>query len=149
MVFDHYEVKEIQAELLRGGGIATEKVRHADLVSFTCLKAFAFDQRYELKDAHDLVFCIENAEGGVEAATKAFQAARAGKHGEVVNEVLAILAKRFTDDGATEGYRKDGPVTVGKFEIEGEEADVRDTRVLRQRQVSDLIAGLLKKIGSR
>jgi DNA-binding transcriptional ArsR family regulator len=32
-------------------GIATERVKHADIVSFTCLKAFAFDQRFERKDA--------------------------------------------------------------------------------------------------
>lgn len=147
MVFDHYEVKEIQAELLRGGGLATEKIRHADLVSFTCLKTLAFDQRYEFKDAHDIVFCIQNAEGGTEAAVKAFQAARKGKHGKVVEEVLGILAKRFADEGTTEGYRKDGPVAVAKFEIEGGDEEVREARALRQRDVSELIARLLKEIG--
>jgi hypothetical protein len=30
------------------------------LVSFTSLKAFAF-QRFERKDAHDLIYCIEHA----------------------------------------------------------------------------------------
>lgn len=147
MVFDQFEVKEISAELLGENGIATENVRHADLVSFTCLKAFALDQRHERKDAHDIIYCIENADGGLEAAAKKFQSARQGKHAKVVDEALGILKKRFADDGKTEGYRRDGPVAVARFEVDGEEDDVRDARVLRQRQVSDLIMRFLKAIG--
>ena len=82
MVFDHHEVKEISAELLGDDGVATEKIRHADIVSFTCLKAYALDQRYERKDAHDLVYCIEHYEGGLEAAAQAFRDAMGGKHKE-------------------------------------------------------------------
>lgn len=147
MVFDHFEVKEIQAELLGENGVATENVRYADLVSFTCLKAFALDQRNERKDAHDIIFCVENADGGLEAAAKKFQSAREGKHAKVVDEALAILGKRFADDGKTEGYRKDGPVAVARFEIDGEGGEVREGRLLRQRQVSNLIMRLLKAIG--
>jgi hypothetical protein len=147
MVFDHYEVKEIRAQLLGEKGIAIEKVRHADLVSFTCLKAYALDQRYEPKDAHDLVFCIENADGGLDAAAEMFRSARKGKHGKVVEEVLGILAKRFAGDDSTEGYRKDGPVAVAKFEIEGDGPDVREAQLRRQRDVTDLIERLLKAIG--
>ena len=80
MVFDHHEVKEISAELLRNDGVATETIRHADIVSFTCLKSYALDQQHERKDAHDLVYCLEHYEGGPEAAAKAFQAALKGKH---------------------------------------------------------------------
>ena len=43
IVFDLHQVVEIRAELLGGDGTATEIVKHANLVSFTCLKAFAFD----------------------------------------------------------------------------------------------------------
>jgi hypothetical protein len=146
MVFDHYEVKEIRAELLGERGVAVENVRHADLVSFTCLKAFALDQRDEPKDAHDLIFCVENGDGGLGTAAKKFQSARKGKHGQVVEQALRILAKRFTDDGATEGYRKDGPVAVARFEIGGDGEGVREARLLRQREASDLIARLLKSI---
>jgi hypothetical protein len=147
MVFDHYEVKEIRAELLGVRGVAVEKVRHADLVSFTCLKAFALDQRDEPKDAHDLIFCVENGDGGLEAAAKKFQSARSGRHGKVVEEALRILAKRFTDDGVTEGYRKDGSVAVARFEIGGDGEGVREVRLLRQREASDLIARFMKAIG--
>ncbi len=143
MVFDHHQVKEIRAELLGERGIAVETIRHADIVSFTCLKAFALDQRDEPKDAHDIVYCLENAEEGLEAAATKFQAARAGKHGKVIDQALAILRKRFTGDGTTEGYRKDGSVAVARFEIDGEGPDVREFRVIRQRDASDLIMRFL------
>lgn len=64
IVFDLHQVTEIQAELLGGNGIVTEHIKHANLVSFTCLKSFAFDQRFERKDAHDLIYCIEHATEG-------------------------------------------------------------------------------------
>jgi hypothetical protein len=147
MVFDLHEEKEIRAELLGGGGVAIEKVRHADLVSFTCLKAFALDQRHENKDAHDLVFCIENVEGGLDKAAEAFRSARTGKWGKVVEEAIAILRKRFADDGETEGYRKDGSVAAARFEIDGDDPEAREARARRQRDVSDLIGRLLKAIG--
>ena len=146
MVFDHHEEKEIRAELLGEKGVAIEKVRYADIVSFTCLKAFALDQRQENKDAHDIVYCLENMEGELDAAAKKFKEARAGKHPEVIDQALAILSKRFADDGVTEGYRKDGSVAAARFEIDGEGEEVRDRRVLRQREVSDLIMRFLKAV---
>ena len=146
MVFDHHEVKEISAELLGNDGVATETIRHADIVSFTCLKAYALDQRHERKDAHDLVYCIEHFGGGVEAAAKAFQDALDGKHKETVEEALQILKKHFADAEKIEGYTKDGPVAVAKFEM-GDVEGLRDARILRQREAADLIMRLLKEIG--
>jgi hypothetical protein len=70
IVFDLHQVVEIQAELLGGNGVATEKIKHANLVSFTCLKSFAFDQRFERKDAHDLIYCIEHAPEGINAVAR-------------------------------------------------------------------------------
>ncbi|HOW48564.1 MAG TPA: hypothetical protein PLB26_13030, partial [Rubrivivax sp.] len=148
IVFDLYQVAEIRAELLGGNGVATERVKHADIVSFTCLKAFAFDQRFERKDAHDLVYCIEHAPEGLDTVVAAFARALAGKHAAVVREALDILRRRFADEEATEAYRKDGPVAVAKFELgEGDDAGQREARVLRQRQASDLIDRLLSGIG--
>lgn len=147
MVFDHYQTKKIRAELLGGNGVAIEKLRYADLVSFTCLKAFAFDQRHERKDAYDLVYCIEHAPGGPDAAAEAFGIARQGKHAAVIKKALGILKTRFTDDATTEGYRKDGPVAVAKFELgEAEDDETRDVRALRQRNVSDLVGRVLSRI---
>ena len=126
----------------------TEEVKHADIVSFTCLKAFAFDQRYERKDAHDLIYCLENAPERMDAVAPEFRDALAGKHGAVIKDALSILVKRFATDDKSEGYRKDGPVAVARFELgEGEDAAQREQRLLRQRQVTDVIEQLIKKIG--
>jgi hypothetical protein len=149
IVFDQHQVTEIRAELLGGNGVAVERVKHANLLSFTCLKAFALDQRNERKDAHDLVYCVEHAPGGLDAAAGVFRRELAGKHGEVVHAALSILRNRFASDDKTEGYRKDGAVAVAKFELaEGDDAVARGSRLLRQREVSDLIERLLKRIES-
>ena len=145
MVFDHYETREIVAELLGGDGIATETIRYADIVAFTGLKAYALDQRHEFKDAHDLVYCIANADGGVDAVAGAFQSARTGEHAGIIAEVLGILRKHFADDAGVEGYLKDGPVAVAKFEV-GEDPELREARILRQRAVSELIMRFLAAV---
>jgi hypothetical protein len=106
MVFDHHEVKEIRAEPLGEKGVAIEKVRHADLVSFTCLKAFALDQRHEPKDAHDMN-CLENAEGGLEAAAKKFRNAREGSMGK---SLRTRLPSCFADDVPRRATVRTGPL---------------------------------------
>ena len=148
IVFDLYQVTEIQADLLGDNGVAVEKVRHANLVSFTCLKSFAFDQRFERKDAHDLIYCIEHAAEGIDAVAEAFRRELHGKHGAVLREALEILRRRFAQDERIEGYRKDGPVSVAKFELgESDDPEQREARALRQRQASDVIDRLLARIG--
>jgi hypothetical protein len=148
IVFDMHQITEIEAELLGGDGIAVERIKHANLVSFTCLKAFAFDQRFERKDAHDLLYCLEHAPEGADAVAQAFREERDRKHGEVVKSALAILRTRFAQMGETEGYRKDGPVAVAKFELgESDEPEQREARALRQREASDVIERLLARIG--
>ncbi|MCW1432002.1 antitoxin [Novosphingobium sp. JCM 18896] len=147
MVFDLHDQVEITAELLNGGGRATEVVRFADIVSFTCLKAFAFDQRAEPKDAHDLVYCLEHYEGGQEALYGAFSAAMEGEHGAVIREALGRLAVRFSDANPDESYLRDGPTAVARFE--DDDADVetepepRDRRILRQRRAADVMKEFL------
>ena len=148
MVFDLHETKEITAELLNGGGRATEVVRHADIVSFTCLKAFAFDQRFERKDAHDLVYCIENYEGGVDAVHAAFFVALEGKHCDVIHQAIELLKVRFCDPNPDESYLRDGPVAVARFEDDDtdtadEDEEQRNRRILRQRQAADVIGAFL------
>ena len=147
IVFDLHQVAETQAELLGGNGVATEKIKHANLVSFTCLKSFAFDQRFERKDAHDLIYCLEHAPGGADAVAEAFRQALEGKHRYVVRTALNLLQARFAQIGDTEGYRKDGPVAVAKFEMgESDEPEQREARALRQREVCDVIERLLARI---
>ncbi|MCW2244768.1 hypothetical protein M2352_000359 [Azospirillum fermentarium] len=136
------------AELLGQRGRATETIPFANIVSFTCLKAFAFDHRREGKDAHDLVYCLEHGDGGLDGARAAFQQALTGKHADTIRTALAILSKRFCDPNPDDGYRREGPVATARFEIDGDDddADIQNQRVLRQRVVSEVIAGLLKNL---
>lgn len=150
IVFDHHKAADLTADLLDGDGKATETIRFADIVSHTCLKAFAYDHRFERKDAHDLTYCVDNIEGGIELAATELRAALDGKHSAAVIAALDILKGRFCDGSDGEGYRKDGPVAVAKFEIgEDEDEELRQRRVLRQREVSNTIARLLEMIGIR
>ena len=149
IVFDMHQVTEIQAELFGGAGNAVELVRHANLVSFTCLKAFAFDQRFERKDAHDLIYCLEHAEEALDGAAQMFREALAGRHGSVVRDCLLILRNRFVEDHEVEGYRKDCSIAVARFELgEADEAGQREARMLRQREVNHVAERLLEEIGA-
>lgn len=143
MVFDLHDTTELTAELLNGGGLATEVVRYANIVSFTCLKAFAFDHRNARKDAHDLVYCLEHYPGGLDSVISAFKDALAGSHAEAVQEALAQLKTRFVHEDPDQSYRRDGAVAVARFEDNDADVDdneeIRDLRILRQRQVADLM----------
>jgi hypothetical protein len=144
IVFDHYREVEITAESLGGNGVITEKVKHADLAAFTTLKAFAFAQRWERKDAHDLVYCLEHYEPK-DDTVPAFKRALDGKHAAAVAEALGLLRHHFLDDEKTEGYLKDGPVAVAKFEL-GELVQDADARMLRQREASFVVRSLLRHL---
>lgn len=149
LVFDLHDRMEVTADLLGQKGRATESIRYANIVSFTSLKAFAFDHRREGKDAHDLIYCLEHGDGGLDGAIAKFQEALGGKHGEAVRAALAILLKRFCDPKPNEGYLREGPVAAARFEIDGadEDAEVREQRALRQRAVNDVISHLLDALG--
>lgn len=143
---DFYEEKEIKAELLGGDGISTETVRFADIVGFTCLKAFAFEQRNERKDAHDLVYCFEHMDGAPHKVIEKLANAKQSKHAAVVLKAIDILAKRFCDDDV-EGYLKDGPVAVAKFELgENLEGEMRNQLILRQRNVSEVVSKVVSAL---
>ena len=137
MVLAHHDTVEITAELLDGGGVTTETIRHADIVSFTCLKAFAFDHRAEPKDAHDLCYCLEHFKGGAAALRTAFEDALAGNHAETIKAAIGILVRRFCDGDGFEGYQMDGPVAAARFE--GADAGDTDRRILRQRDLSAVV----------
>lgn len=148
MVFELHETIDITAELLDGNGRATETVRYADIVSFVCLKAFAFDDRFERKDAHDIVYCLEHFEGGVDAARDAFARALDTQHRDVIHDALSRLARRFCDpDNPDAAYRKDGPVAVARFEDNDaaveEDEELANQRTLRQRRAAAVVAALV------
>jgi hypothetical protein len=144
IVFDHHQEVEITAESLGGNGVITETIRHADLVAFTTLKAFVFAQRWQRKDAHDLVYCIEHSRSKDEAVS-GFRRALEGRHATAVREALRLLQQHFLDDERTAGHLKDGPVAVAKFEL-GELDQDAEARALRQRGASFAVEALLRDV---
>lgn len=149
LVFDLHDRVEVTADLLGEKGRATEVIPYANIVSFTCLKVFAFDHRREGKDAHDLVYCLEHGDGGLDGASAKFKDALSGRHAEIIGSALDILSKRFCDPNPDEGYLREGPVAVAQFEVEGDggDAETREQRALRQRQANDVISRLLESLG--
>lgn len=137
IVFDLHQVTEIQSQAPQGATALRPKVKHANLVSFTCLKSFAFDQRFERKDAHDLIYCIEHAPEGsaaVIAFCKSWLASTACDQTS-----LAILHLRFLGRKDRGGIIKDGPVSVAKFRTwrESDEPEQRKEGALRRSQRRD------------
>lgn len=147
IVFDLFDTVDVTAQLLGDNGEATETIRHADIVSFTCLKAIAYNDRHERKDAHDLVYCLENVPQTNEEIAAKFREALTGKHHDVIASSLELLRKRFVTDQNTEGYLKDGPVSVAKFEL-GESDEDREARAVRQREAAEVIETLLANVGT-
>lgn len=146
IVHDMHDTIEITAERLTDSAVVTETIAYANIVSFICLKAFALDNRDEEKDAHDLVYCLENYDG---PTVEQFADALAGPHGAIIDEALKILVARFTHPDPEIAYRRDGPMAAARFEVPTDlgEDEQNHLRILRQRQASELVTDLLAKLG--
>ena len=107
IVFDLYQVTEIQAELLGDAGVhrSRQARQHREL---HCLKAFAFHQRFERKDAHDLIYRIDMRRK-VWMQSPWHSGRRAPASTAPWWRVVSILRRRFAVEDSVEGFRKDGP----------------------------------------
>jgi hypothetical protein len=145
LVFADYTEVSITAELLDEKGIATEVVRVAGIAPFVMLKAIAYEERAEEKDAYDLVYTISNYDGGPEAVADVF-ADRAGSAGEDrlwFDRAVAALRSRFASDATTDGHRKDGPTSYARFLTDPAKAD---QDVLNRRNAAALIEVFLARL---
>lgn len=145
IVFDHQETATIEAELPNDGGFIKVEVRYADIVGFTVLKILAFRNRTEAKDAHDLIYSLENCGQSIPEIADRFAVALRGRHAEVINRALGLLADSFADEKDRPGYEKHGPAAVARFERLFD----REERILRQRHVADVVNELLAEIEKR
>ena len=88
--------RQIEGERLDGGGRSRVSLRVANVLPYTVLKTFAFQDRHENKDAYDLVFTLLNGEGGPRSAGSAAAASAVARHAQVT-EALELLEERFHD----------------------------------------------------
>lgn len=115
VVEDHIQV-ELTASLLDERGVATETVRVANVVPFVVLKALAYEDRFEEKDAYDLVYCLMHYGSGPEDVAAQFAERLAHWPDEpLLPRALEILRTRFASDERTPGARKDGPSSYARF----------------------------------
>jgi predicted nucleotidyltransferase len=100
--------REIEAERLNDGGRSRVTLRVANILSYTVLKVFAFQDRHENKDAYDLVFCLLNyGDDPEDAGRVASESPVVGN--ATVAEALDLLAQRFRD------VDQDGPAAYATF----------------------------------
>jgi hypothetical protein len=96
----------------------------ANVLPYTVLKIFAFQDRHENKDAYDLVFTLLNSSGGPRAVGRAAAASEIAQQAQA-SEALGTLRERFSDVG------QDGPATYASFLATGDE-EGQDARLRRQ-----------------
>ena len=118
VALDSVEVR-LTAELLTNGAIATETVRIANVVPFIVLKALAYEERVEEKDAHDLLYCLMYyGSGPVDVAGEFVDRIARWPDTSLLYRALDILRARFAADETAPGARKDGPVNYARFLME-------------------------------
>ncbi len=103
-----YLEREIEGERLDGGGRSRVTVQVANVLPYTVLKIFAFQDRHANKDAYDLVFTLLNHADGPRAAGRRCSSSDVIKHPQVI-DALVLLEDRFADVG------RDGPNAYASF----------------------------------
>lgn len=116
LVMTDYVERTVTAELLDQRGVATETIRIANIVSFIVLKALAYDDRCEEKDAYDLIYCLMHyGNGPGEVGTLFVEQLVRLPNEPLLRRAVHILRDRFATDTRTQGTRKDGPVSYARF----------------------------------
>lgn len=145
LVTTDYVEREITAELLDEQGIVTETVRIAGVVAFIVLKALAFDDRGEEKDAHDLIYCLMHyGSGPIEVGARFAQHLARSPEKLLLERALAILRRRFASDAHSAGGRKDGPMAYARFLTDPGRRE-RDAR--NRQDAVDVVETFLQAIG--
>lgn len=112
---DHITV-DVTAELLDERGIATEAIRVANMVPFVVLKALAYEDRFEEKDAYDLIYCLMHyGDGPMDVAAQFADCIERWTDEPLLSRALEIVRTRFATEERTPGARKDGPISYARF----------------------------------
>lgn len=147
LTHDWFEERIIQVDLPDHGGITQETIRYSDAVAFIVLKALAFDQRHEPKDAADLIHVMSYWRDAETLADHFSERLMDGRQATALHAALRALSRRFCDDADVEGYRKEGPAAFVNFH--GFDREHTDTRTRALRQVSGLVGHVLARISAK
>jgi hypothetical protein len=139
LVAEDYVEIALTADLLDERGVATEVVRIANIVPFLIMKSLAYDERFEEKDAHDLIYCLSHYKRGpVDVAADFVDRLNRWEETDLLRRTLQILRDRFASDGQTSGIEKDGPVSYARFQMELGRRDLDE----RHRRDAATVVGL-------
>ncbi len=132
IVFDMYTKIELKGEL-PSGSIAEVTIRVAGIVSFLTLKGNTLQNRSKTKDAYDIVYCVRNFSGGIDAIAAEFQPWLSNA---LVQEGMRNIAKNF------KSVDHDGPKMVADFEDPGDDESVEIVKRQAFESVNELLARL-------
>lgn len=133
---DYIEVR-LTVPLLDERGEAAEAVRVANDVPFVVLKALAYEDRFEEKDAYDLVYCLMHFGGGPsDVAAQFADRLECWPDEPLLPRALHILRRRFVSDDRIPGLRKDGPISHARFLADPGRSDL-DVR--RRRDAAEVV----------
>lgn len=146
LVYRDFVAVPVTAELLDEGGTATEIVKVANIVPFLALKALAYDDRAQPKDAYDLIYCLSHYGQGPEEVAELF-AHRMSEWPEetVLGEAIDALRRRFATDERTAGERKDGAYSYANFLAD---PGRKDQDLLRRRNASAVMELFLERLAA-
>jgi len=112
---DYIEVT-IEARLLDERGDAQETIKVANIIPFIALKALAYEDRFEQKDAYDIIYCLMYyGEGPLDVAAAFVKALDRSPDEPLLPKAIGILRTRFATDEHTPGRNKDGPHSYAQF----------------------------------
>lgn len=141
LAIEDHVVVELTAERLDDGGVTTEVVRVAGVVPFVVLKALAYQDRAERKDAYDLIYCLMHYGDGPTSVAAAFRERLAVPSPDrLIQRAVEILRSRFASDPEKPGHRKDGPTDYARFRTDPGQPDL-DAR--HRRDAADVVEQFL------
>ena len=116
LVLTDFEERIVTADMLDGHGAATVTVRMAGVVAYVVLKALAYEDRVEHKDAYDLIYILMRHPAGPSGVGALFAEKMAANPDEpLYDRALDILVERFLSGDLIDGAAKDGPTSYARF----------------------------------
>ncbi len=112
MALDNPDIIQIRGELLDNRGTTTEQIRVCRVIPFIVLKALAFENRREPKDAYDLIYALRNYHGGPANVAKMIEPSELLEPS--FNDAVEVLKSRFRNIGES------GPRAYSNF-LNGDE----------------------------